>query len=120
MSEILKYRKDLHFDRIKKIMSLSRKSHRCQGKASHSFGEGCQKYLNENPQLALEEDEVKELQKCGKCLVAKYCSKDCQKTDWKEHKKYCRHITKLAFDIKAMEEEDGIEAKCQKIMETGK
>ena len=99
-------------------MSLSRKSQRCQGKSAHGFGEGCRKYLTENPQLALEEDEVKELQKCGRCLIAKYCSKNCQKADWKEHKKYCRHITKLALDIKAMEE-DGIEEKCQKIAETG-
>ena len=96
-------------------MSLERKSHRCQGKASHGFGEGCRKYLAENPQ-DLEEDEVKELHKCGQCQVAKYCSKDCQRADWKEHKKYCRHITKLTLDIKAMEE-DGIEAKCQEILE---
>ncbi|MFZ0564635.1 MAG: zinc finger MYND domain-containing protein [Chlamydiales bacterium] len=27
---------------------------------------------------------------CGKCRVAMYCSKKCQRSDWKEHKKICK------------------------------
>jgi len=27
--------------------------------------------------------------KCGKCLDVAYCSKECQVSDWKEHKKSC-------------------------------
>lgn len=26
---------------------------------------------------------------CGKCMVAKYCSKECQKENWPEHKSQC-------------------------------
>ena len=29
------------------------------------------------------------LKKCGSCKVAKYCSKQCQKNDWKLHKIHC-------------------------------
>ena len=29
------------------------------------------------------------LMKCAKCLTARYCSRDCQKADWKTHKKAC-------------------------------
>lgn len=27
--------------------------------------------------------------KCGKCMCAPYCNRECQKADWKEHKKVC-------------------------------
>lgn len=29
------------------------------------------------------------LQKCGKCKSAKYCSRECQRKDWPNHKKIC-------------------------------
>jgi hypothetical protein len=29
------------------------------------------------------------LSKCSKCLASYYCSKECQKSHWKEHKKVC-------------------------------
>jgi hypothetical protein len=29
---------------------------------------------------------------CVKCGVARYCSKDCQKADWKEHRKVCSEL----------------------------
>ena len=32
------------------------------------------------------------LLKCTWCRVAQYCSKDCQRLDWKEHKAYCQFI----------------------------
>lgn len=27
--------------------------------------------------------------RCGKCMLEKYCSSECQKADWKRHKYYC-------------------------------
>lgn len=30
-----------------------------------------------------------ELRKCGNCKLSTYCSKECQKNDWKSHKKLC-------------------------------
>jgi mitochondrial splicing suppressor protein 51 len=29
------------------------------------------------------------LKRCGKCQTARYCSRDCQKSDWKTHKLTC-------------------------------
>lgn len=29
------------------------------------------------------------LQRCSKCSSTRYCSRDCQKADWKDHKKTC-------------------------------
>ena len=36
-----------------------------------------------------EVDDIK-LKKCTACLLVKYCSVDCQKNHWKQHKKACR------------------------------
>jgi len=30
---------------------------------------------------------------CGNCKVKKYCSVNCQKEDWKEHKKICKLLS---------------------------
>ncbi|QDS76084.1 hypothetical protein FKW77_006109 [Venturia effusa] len=35
------------------------------------------------------QDSGKALLKCAKCCKTKYCSPECQKADWKEHKKSC-------------------------------
>lgn len=35
------------------------------------------------------EDAEKRLLMCGKCKSTYYCSRECQKADWKEHKKMC-------------------------------
>ncbi|KAF8878364.1 hypothetical protein CPB84DRAFT_1688354, partial [Gymnopilus junonius] len=34
-------------------------------------------------------DAQSDLKVCSGCKVAKYCSKQCQKEDWKNHKKEC-------------------------------
>ncbi|KAI1211881.1 uncharacterized protein F4807DRAFT_416713 [Annulohypoxylon truncatum] len=30
---------------------------------------------------------------CSGCKKVRYCSKDCQKQDWKEHKSFCKHVS---------------------------
>jgi splicing suppressor protein 51 len=37
----------------------------------------------------IQQDGEKPLKKCAKCLSVHYCSRDCQKADWKKHKKSC-------------------------------
>lgn len=36
------------------------------------------------------------LKKCSRCQMAKYCSKECQTSDWKSHKLVCKRIKKGA------------------------
>lgn len=35
------------------------------------------------------EDTSQSLQRCGRCKVAQYCSRDCQTADWSAHKDLC-------------------------------
>jgi splicing suppressor protein 51 len=39
------------------------------------------------------------LKHCAKCKTARYCSRDCQKADWKAHKKVCGSIGGSAGDL---------------------
>lgn len=32
---------------------------------------------------------------CGQCRTARYCCKDCQKADWKNHKAVCKPLSEL-------------------------
>ena len=41
--------------------------------------------------------------KCAKCMVVFYCSKDCQKAHWKQHKKVCTQFMEV---IDALKEHD--------------
>ena len=35
------------------------------------------------------------LQACSACLMVCYCSRTCQKADWKQHKQLCKLLTGL-------------------------
>ena len=39
------------------------------------------------------------IKKCGKCGLARYCRTECQRSDWKNHKKICKY----PFEIKESE-----------------
>ena len=38
------------------------------------------------------------LQKCGRCGLAEYCNRECQRRDWKLHKAKCKHLTEIVVD----------------------
>jgi hypothetical protein len=40
------------------------------------------------------EGKKNEFKKCSRCQVAVYCGRDCQKADWKAHKKVCASLAK--------------------------
>jgi hypothetical protein len=81
---------------------------------------------NENECLSCGK-ETKKLLKCSKCKIVKYCSRECQKIDWKKHKKKCVNVnssisslfSKLPNDDNTIVKqsnshlvEDGINKKC--------
>ena len=35
-------------------------------------------------------------QQCSRCLIQRYCSRECQKLDWHKHKSYCARATPMA------------------------
>ena len=44
----------------------------------------------ENPSCAKKESKPMQFDSCGRCIRAVYCSRECQKKDWKRHKKECK------------------------------
>jgi hypothetical protein len=42
-----------------------------------------------------ESDPEKPLKPCSKCQTVRYCSRDCQKKDWKVHKKTCASAAQI-------------------------
>jgi hypothetical protein len=53
---------------------------------------------------------------CGACRSAVYCSKVCQKEDWKEHKKICKYLN---VGEGAMQVRDPIQMKHAATIEEG-
>ena len=53
------------------------------GMALNISGDGCQHCHKEKSR------DGRNLLKCSRCGIAKYCSAECQRADWKEHKKVC-------------------------------
>jgi hypothetical protein len=51
---------------------------------------------------------AKELLVCGQCQKRRYCSKDCQRSDWKEasHKHFCRKAGEVGIDYEIRPTED--------------
>ena len=42
---------------------------------------------------ATEAKENAKLMKCARCKLVSYCSKECQRKDWKSHKTFCKAVT---------------------------
>ena len=47
------------------------------------------------------EKEANCFQRCARCNLAAYCSRDCQKADWKEHKTKCKEIAAVTERLEA-------------------
>jgi len=45
------------------------------------------------------------LQMCGRCKSAWYCSRDCQVADWKDHKPFCKPVSKKESKIQRFDEQ---------------
>ena len=45
-----------------------------------------------------EETLPTKLQKCGRCGLAVYCNRECQRGDWKLHKAKCKRLTEIVVD----------------------
>ena len=46
------------------------------------------------------------LTKCSRCLVAVYCSTECQKQDWPEHKRDCKQYERMRTELRQLARED--------------
>lgn len=43
----------------------------------------------------LRDTPILALKKCAKCMMARYCSKACQETDWEEHRRICGECAEI-------------------------
>ena len=46
-------------------------------------------------------------QRCSRCKQTNYCSKECQRADWKKHKKQCKKNTGIATDDGVCDDDTG-------------
>ncbi|KAJ7917971.1 hypothetical protein B0H13DRAFT_1449209, partial [Mycena leptocephala] len=43
------------------------------------------------------DESRKNLKQCAKCELTRYCSVDCQRTDWKRHKECCKAVKEVKW-----------------------
>ncbi|KAI0066246.1 hypothetical protein BV25DRAFT_1913017 [Artomyces pyxidatus] len=43
------------------------------------------------------ETDIKTLKKCGGCQLTRYCGTECQRSDWKRHKEFCKMLTEVKW-----------------------
>ena len=51
------------------------------------FRDGQRRLCGNCKKMSMQKNEFK---KCSKCMIAFYCTKDCQRARWQEHKKICK------------------------------
>ena len=89
------------------VEPLSTKTKHCDRKMSllrkDSSCFTCSKFIQENKKKKLDLNEVRNLKKCVPCQTAVYCSTECQKLDWKEHKRACKRIKTLCREIQQID-----------------
>ena len=106
---------DASFSNVQKVPTLQRESLFEYNKIAYNFGpgikdEGLQSKRRENVlqgnkdkrnQSTAKSDVIlcycckkpeKKLEKCSKCYTARYCGKECEQKDWKNHKKICDRL----------------------------
>ena len=66
-------------------------------KISHHLCNCCQKPESEH-----------EFKQCKSCKAVRYCSEQCQKTNWPDHKKICKAISDLSSRAKSQNLEKGL------------
>jgi len=67
---------------------------RCGEKEKFKIIKGDTQYYDEEHEGWFEVEELKwtkKLLSCARCKVTFYCSRKCQRKDWKKHKKICKH-----------------------------
>ncbi|KAJ7167643.1 hypothetical protein C8R46DRAFT_254264 [Mycena filopes] len=50
-------------------------------------------------------DKLGDLRRCSRCQIARYCSPECQRADWKDHKPRCQDVQDDMQDDEPMEKE---------------
>jgi len=60
--------------------------------AAYKFRDGIDFKMCNGPNHPFSFTEKEELMKCARCRVVNYCSKQCQKDDWKAHKAACKNL----------------------------
>ena len=52
------------------------------------------------------ETDGRRFDRCARCKVAKYCSRDCQKAAWPSHKRACERTVEMTKVIQTMKERE--------------